>query len=94
MIDDFLVSASDIKIEPVRCLALDVPEAGLAVASCLHLVTHCVTPEEGMELGHSTVQGLGCRSAAQLHFQILGGLVMEVLDEHLEPLALEGSVLD
>ena len=94
MIDDFLVSASDIEIESVRGLALDVPEAGLAVSSCLHDVTHCVSSEEGMELGHSTVQGLGCRSAAQLHLQILRRPVTRVFDEHLEPLALEGSVLD
>lgn len=93
MIDHFFVSEGHIEIESIGNLTLDVAEKGLTVTGCPDYIAHCVSPKEGMELGHSTVQRLGRCPAIQFNLHFFRHLCTGMFDESLEPLSLESRVL-
>lgn len=96
VVDDFAVRAHHVKVEPVRVLAFEVAQQGLAESRSLHHTTHSFALEESVELCNGTVKGLGQRAALQVKVHLLraGGAVAGGIDQSGELLGVECGVLD
>lgn len=85
-----------IKVEPIRVLPLEVAQEGLAEACRLHHSAHRLALEEGVELRHRPVKGLGVGAGLEVKVHLFrpGRSVAGGVDECCELLGMECGVLD
>lgn len=96
VVDHLTVGPHHVKVESVWILVLEVAKEGLAEPRGLDHPTDRIALEEGVELCHGSVQGLGGGATLELKVHLLGvgGAVAGGVDEGSELLGMEGSVLD
>ena len=94
----FSMRLHHVEIEPIRVLALEVPEKRLTKSGRLHHTAHTLSSEEGMKFGDGSVEGLGGGSALEFKVHLFGARASAVVGrgghESGELFGVEGRVLD
>ena len=98
MVYYFSMRFHHVEIEPIRILALEVPEKRLTKAGRLHHTANTFSSEEGMKFRDGSVEGLGGGSALEFKVHLFGTRASAVVGggshESGELFGVEGRILD